>query len=109
MPIVKCLLAAPANPQQAYCTETFGSTKLAPVVAQGLSLPELREGCDQIMNILRLNFYQLDYAVTTDLDRRLLIVSGRRWGQERTVLSFACWSGCTLTLTLPLDATPEHA
>ncbi len=42
---------------------------------QTLSLPELREGCDQIMNILRLNFYQLDYAVTADLDRRLITVS----------------------------------
>ena len=60
---------------KAYCTETFGSTKLGPVVAQGLSLPELREGCDRIMNILRLNFYQLDYAVTADLDRRLITVS----------------------------------
>ena len=74
-----CFPAAPHNPNKAYCTETFGSTKLAPVVAQGLSLPELRDGCDQIMNILRLNFYQLDYAVTSDQNRGLLIVSDRRW------------------------------
>eukprot|EP00903_Cladosiphon_okamuranus_P009698 g9226.t1 len=70
----------------AYCVETFGSTKLAPVVAQGLSLPELREGCDQIMNILRLNFYHLDYAVTADVGRRLLMVKAvapaTLWGQQ---------------------------
>lgn len=65
-------------PMKAYCTETFGSTKLAPVVAQGQSVAELREGCDQILNIMRLNFYLLDYAVTADLDRRILIVSGQR-------------------------------
>lgn len=44
-------------------------------MAQTLSLPELREGCDKILNILRLNFYLLDYAVTADLDRKLITVS----------------------------------
>lgn len=70
---------------KAYCTETFGSTKLAPVVAQGKSVAELREGCDQILNILRLNFYLLDYAVTADLGRRILIVS--------VVIQNRVWSG----------------
>lgn len=63
-------------PRKAYCADTFSSTNLAPVVAQGQSVTELREGCDKILNILRLNFYLLDYAVTADLDRRVLIVSG---------------------------------
>ncbi|CAM9650230.1 unnamed protein product [Ectocarpus sp. 6 AP-2014] len=70
----------------AYCTEAFGSTKLAPVVAQGQTVAELREGCDRIMNLLRLNFYTLDYAVTADLDRKVLTVRATApatiWGQQ---------------------------
>ncbi|CAM9280967.1 unnamed protein product [Pylaiella littoralis] len=70
----------------AYCADTFSSTNLAPVVAQGQSVTELREGCDKILNILRLNFYLLDYAVTADLDRRVLIVKATApatiWGQQ---------------------------
>ncbi|CAM9397113.1 unnamed protein product [Scytosiphon promiscuus] len=69
-----------------YCTETFGSTKLGPAVGQGFSVAELREGCDRIMNLLRLNFYMLDYTVAADLDRRLLTVRATApttiWGQQ---------------------------
>lgn len=70
------------RPLQAYCTETFGSTKLGPVVGQGLSALELQEGCERIMNLLRLNFYTLDYTVSSDLDRGLLTVSDRSMALE---------------------------
>lgn len=77
----------PVRPgKKAYCTEAFGSTKLAPVVAQGQTIAELREGCDRIMNLLRLNFYTLDYAVMADLDRKVLTVRATApatiWGQQ---------------------------
>lgn len=72
--------------KKAYCTEAFGSTKLAPVVAQGQTISELREGCDRVMNLLRLNFYMLDYAVAADLDRKILTVRATApatiWGQQ---------------------------
>lgn len=68
---------------QAYCTDTFGSTKLGPVVAQGLSLAELQEGCDRVMNLLRLNFYTVDYSVELASDRRLLVVSPMPHGMQR--------------------------
>lgn len=66
----------PFGVHQAYCTETFGATKLAPVVSQGLAVPELQEGCERIMNLLRLNFYLLDYTVESDLSRGLITASG---------------------------------
>lgn len=77
----------PCDPKKkAYCTESFGSTKLAPVLAQGQTVAELREGCDRIMNLLRLNFYMLDYAVAADLDRKVLTVRATApatiWGQQ---------------------------
>lgn len=75
--------------RQAYCTETFGETKLAPVVGQGLSVPELQEGCERIMNLLRLNFYLLDYTVGSDLGRGLITVSGG-WGGFRREWRFTC-------------------
>ena len=65
---------------QAYCTETFGATKLSPVVGQGLSVHELQEGCERIMNLLRLNFYLLDYTVESDLGRGLITASGEAGG-----------------------------
>eukprot|EP00904_Undaria_pinnatifida_P013133 jgi/Undpi1/8950/HiC_scaffold_26.g11411.m1 len=70
----------------AYCTETFSATKLAPVVGQGLAVPELQEGCERIMNLLRLNFYLLDYTVESDLGRGLITVKATApatiWGQQ---------------------------
>lgn len=66
----------PLSRDQAYCTETFGTTKLAAVVGQGLSVPELQEGCERIMNLLRLNFYLLDYTVESDLSRGMITASG---------------------------------
>ncbi|CAM9135963.1 unnamed protein product [Ascophyllum nodosum] len=70
----------------AYCTETFGSTKLAPVIANGLSVGNLQEGCDRIMNLLRLNFYVLDSSVGSQVDRRILTVKATApatiWGQQ---------------------------
>lgn len=70
----------PFGVPQAYCTETFEATKLAPVVGQGLAVPELQEGCERIMNLLRLNFYLLDYAVESDLSRGLITASGGEGG-----------------------------
>lgn len=60
------------------------------------------------MNILRLNFYHLDYVVTADLDRRFLIVSDERRGEEeQPVGRFGCWNA---TLPSVVDvARPKHA
>lgn len=63
--------------RKAYCTDVFGSTKLGPVIAQGLSLPEILEGCERVMNLLCLNFYMVDFTVFPDLDHRLIRVSRR--------------------------------
>lgn len=71
VPRIRCA----AHPSKAYCTDTFGSTELRPVIAEGLSDEALRDGCDRVLNLLRLNFYMLDHSVALDGDKRQLTAS----------------------------------